>query len=324
MSGSVLCNDPLVITEQAYSCAVSNSMPKHGFAERPIISIRPVHSSDPEGNSYWLHQYPDRSVFFSTGNSPSFVCRKGLEQKGAAHLIVLQAIDENRLDRSEPSPTSSPEAETSGTGKPEESRGLPGSLNIKTFQHLVDSPAPSRPVIGAITASIESQSILPVTRQETAQTPEPLSSVGLDLSLDLSLQHLLMLLLLGGPDMAEAFSLSESQLMSASPLELTTLVEKLEEYLLPGQLLTDHQNTTEDLHFTRLIQTLMQRLQSIQALASRLSGGEDTSPQLQRIRRDRLTVLQADFAGQIAVVQHSIQTGERSRSTVVGFHTGTA
>ena len=282
-------------------------MPKHGLAERPLLSIRPIHSSDPEENSYWLHQYPDRSVFFSTGNSPSFVCRKGLEQTGANHLIVLQAIDENRLDRSEPSPTSSPEAETSGTGKPEEGRGLSGSPNIKAFQYFVDSPTPSRPVIGAITASMESQSILPVTHQETAQTPEPLSSVGLDLSLDLSLQHLLMLLLLGGPDMAEAFSLSESQLMSASPLELTALVEKLEEYLLPGQLLTDHQNTTEDLHFTRLIQTLMQRLQSIQALASKFSGGEDTSPQLQRIRRDRLAVLQADFAGQIAVVQHSIQ-----------------
>ena len=310
MSGSVLCNDPLVITEQMYSCAVSNSMPKHGFAERPIISIIPIHSSDPEGNSYWLHQYPDRSVFFSTGNSQSFVCRKGLEQKGAAHLIVLQAIDENRLDRSEPSPTSSPEAETSGTGKPEESRGLPGSLNIKTFQHLVDSPTPSRPVIGAITASMESQSIFPMPHQEATQIPETPSLVGLDLSLDLSLQHLLMLLLLGGPDMAEAFSLSRSQLMNASPLELTTLAEKLEEYLLPGQLLTDHyQNTTEDLHFTRLIQTLMQRLQSIQTLASRLSGGENISPQLQRIRRDRLAVLQADFAGQIAIVQHSIQAG---------------
>ena len=206
MSGSVLCNDPLVISEQAYSCAVSNSMPKHGFADLPLLSIRPIHSSDPEGNSYWLHQYPDRSVFFSTGSSPSFVCRKGLEQTGANHLIVLQAIDENRLDRSEPSSTSSPEAETSGTRKPEEGRGLPGSPNIKAFQHLVDSPTPSRPVIGAITASMESQSILPVTRQEAAQTPETPSLVGLDLSLDLSLQHLLMLLLLGGPDMAEVFS----------------------------------------------------------------------------------------------------------------------
>ena len=97
--------------------------------------------------------------------------------------------------------------------------------------------------------------------------------------------------------------------MSASPLELTALVEKFEEYLLPGRVLTDHQNTTKDLHFTRLIQTLMQRLQSIQTLDSRLGGGEDTSPQLQRIRRDRLAVLQADFMGQIAVVQHSIQTG---------------
>ena len=145
--------------------------------------------------------------------------------------------------------------------------------------------------------------------QEATQTPEAPSLIGLDLSLDLSLQHLLMLLLLGGPDMAEAFSLSESQLMSASPLELTTLVEKLEEYLLPGQVLIDHQNTTENLHFTRLIQTLMQRLQSIQTLASRLGGGENTSPQLQRIRRDRLAVLQADFAGQIAIVQHSIQAG---------------
>ena len=109
--------------------------------------------------------------------------------------------------------------------------------------------------------------------------------------------------------MAEAFSLSESQLMSASPLELTALVEKFEEYLLPGRVLTDQQNTTKDLHFTRLIQTLMQRLQLIQTLARRLGGGEDTSPQLQRIRRDRLAVLQADFMGQIAVVQHSIQTG---------------
>ena len=310
MSGSVLCNDPLVISEQVYSCAVSNSMPKHGFAERPLLSIRPIHSSDPEGNSYWLHQYPDRSMFFSTDDSPSFICQKGLKQTGTVYLIVLQAIDEKRLDLSEPSPTMSPEADKPGTGKPEENGGLPGSLNIKAFQPLVDSPTPSRPVIGAITASMESQSILPITRQEAAQTPEAPSLVGLDLSLDLSLQHLLMLLLLGGPDMSEAFFLSESQLMNASPLELMALVEKLEEYLLPGQVLIDHKNTTEDMHFTRLIQTLMQRLQSIQTLASRLGGGENTSPQLQRIRRDRLTVLQADFAGQIAVVQYSIQAGD--------------
>ena len=309
MSGSVLCNDPLVITEQVYSCAVSNSMPKHGFAELPLLSIRSIHSSNPEEKSYQLHQYPDRSVFFSTDDSPSFICQKGLKQTGAVYLIVLQAIDEKRVDLSEPLPIMSSKVDKQDTEKPEENGGFSGLLNIKTFQHLVDSPTPSRPVIGAITASMESQNILSMTRQEATQTPETPSLIGLDLSLDLSLQHLLMLLLLGGPDMAEAFSLSESQLMSASPLELTALVEKLEEYLLPGQLLTDHQNTTEDMHFTRLIQTLMQRLQSIQTLASRLGGGENTSPQLQRIRRDRLAVLQADFAGQIAVVQHSIQAG---------------
>ena len=309
MSGSVLCNDPLIISEQAYSCAVSNSMPKHGFAELPLLSIRSIHSSNPEENSYQLHQYPDRSVFFSTDDSPSFICQKGLKQTGAGYLIELQTIDEKRVDLPEPLPTMSSKVDKQDTGKPEESGGFPGLLNIKTFHHLVDNPTPNRPIIGAITASMESQSILPTTRQEAAQTPKTPSLVGLDLSLDLSLQHLLMLLLLGGPDMAEAFSLSRSQLMNASPLELMALVEKLEEYLLPGQVLTDHQNTTEDMHFTRLIQTLMQRLQSIQTLASRLSGGENTSPQLQRIRRDRLAVLQADFAGQIAVVQHSIQAG---------------
>ena len=309
MSGSVFCNDSPVISEQTYSCAVSNSMPKHGFAESPLLSIKPIHSSGSEGNSYRLHQYPDRSMFFSTDDSPSFICQKGLKQTGAGYLIELQTIDEKRLDLSEPLPTMSSKVDKQDTGKPEESGGFPGLLNIKAFQHLVDSPTPSYPVIGAIAASMGSQSILPVTRQEAAQIPETPSLVGLDLSLDLSLQHLLLLLLLGGPDMAEAFSLSESQLMSAPPLELMALVEKLEEYLLPGQVLTDQQNTREDLYFTRLIQTLMQRLQSIQALASRLSGGEDTSPQLQRIRRDRLAVLQADFAGQIAVVQHSIQAG---------------
>ena len=309
MNGSVLCNDSLVISEQVYSCAVLNSISRHGFADLPLLSIRPIHSSDPEGNSYWLHQYPDRSVFFSTDDSPSFICQKGLKQTGAGYLIELQTIDEKRIDLSESLPTMSSETDKQDTGKPEENGGFSGLLNIKTFQHLVDSPTPSRPVIGAITASIESQSILPVTRQEAAQTPKTPSLVGLDLSLDLSLQHLLMLLLLGGPDMAEAFSLSRSQLMNASPLELTALAEKLEEYLLPGQVLTDHQNTTEDMHFTRLIQTLMQRLQSIQTLASRLSGGKNISPQLQRIRRDRLAVLQADFAGQIAIVQYSIQAG---------------
>ena len=146
MSGSVLCNDPLVISEQAYSCAVSNSMPKRGFADLPLLSIRLIHSSESGGK-----QLPVASIFRSVSvlqyrqTVHLLSVSKGLEQTGANHLIVLQAIDENRLDRSEPSPTSSPEAETSGTGKPEESRGLHGSPNIKAFQHLIDSPNPEPP-----------------------------------------------------------------------------------------------------------------------------------------------------------------------------------